>query len=81
MWNQFEFLNKSGKEEFRIKLKRLLIGWAVCSCMLFILFAAFWIWRGVPEGPEGIAGTWIMTGIISVLAPPIVWIIGKALIG
>lgn len=33
------------------------------------------------KGPEGVAETWVMVIVISVLAPPAVWIIGKVMIG
>ncbi|MEJ2267227.1 MAG: hypothetical protein P8X95_27605 [Anaerolineales bacterium] len=81
MWNQFEFFNKSLKDEIKTKAKRLLLGWAVWSVLVLALFAGFWFWQGMPQGPDGAIRTWVMMLGISVIAPPIVWLIGKAMIG
>lgn len=81
MWNGFEFLSKNLKSEVKTKLRRLLIGWAVWSVLVLVLFAGFWFWYGMPKGPDGVFKTWIMMIGISLIAPPIVWLIGKATIG
>ncbi|MBD3276670.1 MAG: hypothetical protein GF388_00065 [Candidatus Aegiribacteria sp.] len=81
MWNRFEFLNSSLKDEIRTKTKRLLIGWAIWSVLVLALFAGFWLWGGMPHGPDGVFRTWAMMIVISVIAPPVVWLIGKAIIG
>jgi len=48
---------------------------------VLVLFAGFWFWYGMPKGPDGIFKTWIMINSISLIAPAIVWLIGKAIIG
>ena len=81
MWNCFEFLNKSVKNEVKTKAKRLLIGWAIWSCIVLLFFVGFWFWHGMPTGPQGLTESWVMIIVISALAPPVAWLIGKAIIG
>ena len=81
MMRQFKFLNTALKTEIKTRARRLLIGWAIWSILVFILFAGFWFWHGMPKGPDGIIRTLIMMIGISVIFPPVVWVIGKATIG
>ena len=64
-----------------MKCRRLLIWWVVWSSLVLVLFAGFWFWYGMPKGPDGIIRTWIQMISISLITPPIVWLIGKAIIG
>lgn len=68
-------------EGFEIKIKHLLIGWVAWTSLLIVLFAILWFWNGMHKGPEGMVRTLAVFVVISVLAPPIVWIIGKIMIG
>ena len=81
MRNRVEALNQSLRKEIRTKAKRLLIGWAICSCLVLLLFVGFWLWGGAPKGPDSALKTWGTMIVISVIAPPMVWLIGKATIG
>jgi hypothetical protein len=81
MWNQSRFLNRDLRTEIKTKVKRLLISWAIFSFLLLLLFAGFWFWHGAPLGPDGTLKTWVEMIVISVLTPPAVWLIGKAIIG
>jgi len=63
------------------KARRLLIVWGVCSLILYLAFVIFWMWSGTPRGPEGLLRTFLEAAVICLLAPPVVWLIGKATIG
>lgn len=69
------------KTEWKQRLKRLLIGWLVCSCLVVLVFVGFWLWHGMPKGPEGVVATWAEAIAVSAAAPPLVWAIGKLAIG
>jgi hypothetical protein len=51
------------------------------SCLVLVLFLGIWLWYGMPKGPEGMLRNLSMMLVISILAPPIVWIIGRITIG
>ena len=78
---RFGFFNQDMKTEVKTKVRRLLTWWAVSSLLVLALFAGFWFWYGMPKGPDGVVKTWIEMVGISLIAPPIVWLIGKATIG
>ena len=74
-------LDPNFKTEFKTNVRRLLIGWLICSCLIFAMFVGYWIWSGMPRGPHGLLMTFIEQAIISIIVPPVVWLIGKAFIG
>lgn len=60
---------------------RFLIWWAVWSSLVLLLFVGIWISCGMPRGPDGLILNALTALVISILAPPVVWIIGKVTIG
>ena len=75
------FLKRGLRSEIKTKGKRLLIGWAIFSFLVLLLIAGFWLWHGMPQGPDGTLKTWLEMVVTSILIPPVVWLVGKAIIG
>lgn len=70
------------KDELKIKFRRLLIGWSMWSCLVLLFVVGIWLYMGgIPKGADGCIETWIELIVLSVVTPPVVWIIGKLWIG
>jgi hypothetical protein len=70
MWNDL-------KEETGTRFRHLALIWVISSCVIFAAFVVFWTIRGLPSGPDGLGRTFVEVLIISIVTPPIIWLVGK----